>query len=161
MIKYEDYFPKSMLYKCGILPNSTLISDDELDYLQTNQNENQVNKLMNNIYTNIKNFAEEKHSAQELNNYHLYRKIVAMLCDLDVISIQDKEKHLQALQQKEGISQYAENNETRVSIELPELDAISINSQTEKSEKVIQDYEPKLNIKGKQKWVKYFALVKM
>ena len=151
MIKYEDYFPKSMLYKCGVSPNSMLISDDDLDSLQTSKNENQVNKLMNDIYTNFKNSAAEKHLTQEFKGYNIDGKIVAMLCDLDVISSLDKEKYLQSMQQKEGAKEYAESEETRVSIELPELDAGAINNQMERSEKVILNNEPKLNFRGKQK----------
>lgn len=152
MIKYEDYFPKSILNKCGILPETKLISEDELLTITSDRVEGNINKLIDNVYTNFKKSSIKNNNLiEEFKKFNINRRIISMLCDLDIISDIDKEKYLYNAEQKEIKDEYIDNNETRVSIELPELDAISINKKSEKSEKVIYSNKLQLEVKGKQK----------
>lgn len=152
MIKYQDYFPKSMLHKCGIDPDTNLISEDQLSVLNLSKNEEKTNQLIGDIYLNIKNlYDKNNYSDIEFKQMNVERKIVSMLCDLDVISEIDKEKYFTSLGQKHINGDYEDVDETRVSIELSELNVLNINNSTEKSERVISNNQPILENKGKLK----------
>lgn len=151
MIKYADYFPKSMLNKCGIIPDTKLLDNSNLSDSITNKTENSINQLINDIYSKFKQSSiGNKISIDEFNNFNVNRRIVAMLCDLDVISNAEKDKFLNNRELKSMEAQQFDDKETRVSIELPELDTNTINGSIEKSEKILYgDAIPQLEVKGK------------
>lgn len=152
MIKYEDYFPKTILSKCGISPETKLFSEDEILDFTKNKNEEDLNELIGDIYSNFKKSSiQNGNLISEFKEFNIDRRIVSMLCDLDVISSIDKEKYLSSAEQKSLDIDVAQNTETRVSIELPELDMLSINKNIEKSEKVALKNNLELEVKGKQK----------
>lgn len=152
MIKYEDYFPKSVLNKCNILPEGKLISDEEFSNLIKNKDEEKINQLISNIYLNFKETSNKKgNTLEEFNKFNINKRTIAMLCDLDVISSIDKEKFLYNAEMKENKIDGIISKETRIGIEIPELKTTSINEGVEKSEKVIYNNKLELEIKGTQK----------
>lgn len=152
MVKYEDYFPKTMLNKCGIKPESKLIGEEEFSTLTANKNEGNICQLINNIYGGFKSASVKNGTSEKsFKEFNVNRRIVAMLCDLDVISDIEKEKYLFNADQKALENGFINDNETRVRIELPELDALSANKLTEKSEKVVSKNELKTEFIGRQK----------
>lgn len=162
MIKYEDYFPKSTLNKCGILPESKLFDEDDLSTLSSDLDKKKVDELINNIYTRFKNSSTKiKNSDEEFKQFNVTRRIVSMLGDLDIISSETMEKYLNKIEQKPNFNDELTDEETRINIELPELNINSIYKDAEKSEKVISNDNLNLEIKGKQKWAKYFVLAKI
>lgn len=151
MIKYQDYFPKSMLHKCGIAPETNLVSDDQLSALTSSQNEESIKQLLGDIYANMKNsYDKNGNFDKEFKQLGIEKRIVNMLCDLDVVSEFTKEKYLTNFEQKHINGDYANANETRVSIELTELNVLAANNGTEKSERVSCNH-PVLENKGKLK----------
>lgn len=149
MIKYQDYFPKSMLYKCGIEPEAKLIGDEDLALLEHESPDKDVYRLINSMYSNIKEHFDKNHNPKEdFGDLNVDRKIVAMLCDLDIVKDVNKEKYLNYIKQNSEESSFSKE-ESRVSIELPELDATTINKEMEKSKRVATS-SPQLVIKGKQ-----------
>lgn len=151
MIKFEDYFPKSMLNKCGIMPETKLLVDEELNTLSSKSKERDVNKLIDNIHLNFKKNSTKNVNDNELLQFNINRKIVNMLCDLDIITSKEREEFILNANQNSTSIKNINDEETRVCIEIPELDTISINNKTEKSQRVICDNKPILEVKGKQK----------
>lgn len=149
MIKYKDYFPRTMLNRCGILPETKLFEETELSLMKESAKPEKVDFWVGKIYSNFENSSLEKNiSKEEFENFNLKRRIVSMLCDLDVVSEIEKEKYINGINKN---SQISEEKETRISIELPELDTAFLNKNAEKSEKVVFSNKPELEIKGKQK----------
>lgn len=152
MIKYQDYFPKSTLYKCGIEPETKLIGDDELSVLTGTKDEERINKLINDICLNFKKFYEKNgNSDKDFKRLNVNGRVVNMLCDLDIVSEVNKEKYLTAAEQKYPDENYIDVDETRVGIELFELDIHANNKAIEKSEKVNLKNQSVLEDEGKVK----------
>lgn len=157
MIKYADYFPKSMLYKFGVSPEKQLISENELSTLKSNATNGGASKTINSFYSTLKQAFNLNGSLEQSQQLNLNRRVASMLCDLDVISSVDKETYLSAIneQQEPSFESNALDTEpekdTRVSLDIEELSTKSANKSVEKSERVAQTPAIQLDDKGIQK----------
>lgn len=151
MIKYADYFPKSMLYKFGILPEQELISENELSVLKSSGKN--TKQTVNSVCANLKKSFLQKDNLASLEQLNLNRRVANMLCDLDVISSADKETYLSETPEVNNnlFNPEMSNDDTRVSLEIPELGASRTHQMEEKSEKVVNTNQLQAEVKGIQK----------
>lgn len=137
MIKYADYFPKSMLYKFDILPERELIGEEELSTLKSSGKD--AKQIVSSVCEDLKKSFLQKDNLANLEQLNLNRRVASMLCDLDVISGAEKEAYLSETPEMHNdlFSKDTLDSETRVSLEIPELGASVAHKTDEKSEQVV------------------------
>lgn len=150
MVKYCDYFPKSILFKCNISPDKSLEIEEESFYLK-NRDENILNS-MKKIYNSFtdslgKNF--DGNIDKVLNSMGINRKIVALFYDLDILKSSDIEKYpldFDVSKENKNLCFDGEQKSSfRENLILEDLDVKKLNSKMEKSKPIETEKEKVLD----------------
>ena len=134
MHRYRDYFPRSVLNKCGISPELKLdLSGGGVSAAERRQAE--AFKAMKEIYSVFYKGAAEKvgqNASSLLDSLRLDERIVSAFYDADVLQESDKTVFPDNFRIDKGMSANADVEDERINIEVPE----SEDYHAQRSEKV-------------------------